>query len=169
MPATWTTFRLLCCAPPELQEEKWLFHAVNARFSERAAMPRRILFALGSSGPAFDPRLHRQSIEDNLRFCDFFVQFFGETASDPAYAGFVELAMARRADPACSMRSVAAMFRNPEAAGPETAALRRRWLESGQCVVRDFHDAAEFDRAAEEILETWFGLVKSGPLNSPGV
>jgi hypothetical protein len=52
------------------------------------------------------------------------------------------------------------IFRNPESASPEMAALRRQLLEGGQCQVRDFHSPEEFEALSGEILATWHALVQ---------
>ncbi len=155
----WTTYRLLCCSPPELDAERTAFNAANSRFAERVTMPAWILFALASPREGFDPQVHKSALESNIRFCDFFLQIFGEAMPHPAFLGFVELAAACTADPAFPMRSTVVVFRNPEQASPEMAALRQRLIETG-CDVRDFHNAKEFDELAGEVLSHWFNFVK---------
>jgi len=163
MPANWTTWRLLCCAVPELENEKQAFHAANARFGERVTLARRVLFALVSPFPGYDPRRQGHNVESNIRFCDFFVQLFGEGAAESGYVQFVDLSIACTADPAFPMRSTVALFRNPQSASPEMSALRRRLIEGGACQVLDFHNMQEFDALADNILAGWYAMTQDQP------
>ena len=160
MPNHWTTYRLLCCAPGEMEAECRAFDAANAKFAEQMTMPRSILFALASPRADFDPRVHGQALESNIRFCDFSLHIFGESAPDAAFTKFVELAAACAADPAKPLRSAVAAFRNPEAASPEVAALRQRLIEGSPCEVHDFRSPQEFDAAAGRILAAWYALIE---------
>ena len=144
MPIHWTTYRLLLSASPGLTSEQQAFEAANASFAERVTMPAWILFALASTRSGFDPQVNRNAVESNIRFCDFFLQIFGETAPDPAYP----------------MRSTVVAFRNPENASPELSALRRRLLDGGDCQVHDFHSLDDFNRLAEQILADWYALIQ---------
>lgn len=160
MSINWTAYRLLCCMPPDLEQERQVFHAANTRFAEEVTMPAWILFGLASPRPDSDPRVSRSALESNIRFCDFFVQIFGETMPDPLFPAFVDLAINCTADPNFPMRSTVVLFRNPENASPEMASLRQRLIESGGCSVRDFHNAEELDAVAGEILTGWFRMIQ---------
>jgi len=118
-------------------------------------MPDAILFALASPRSDFDPRANRHGLESNIRSCDFFVQIFGETAPDPAFLEFVDLALGCTADPAFPLRATAVLFRNPESAAPEIAAFRDKLSGNPHCTVHDFHDSSEFDALAETVLADW--------------
>jgi hypothetical protein len=155
MAIAWTIYRALCCVTPELEPERAAFEAANASFAERVTMPDAVLFALASPRSDFDPQVNRHGLESNIRSCDFFVQIFGETAPDPAFVEFVDLAVACTADPAFPLRSTAVIFRNPESAAPETAAFRDRMATNPHCTVHDFHDSLEFDALAETVLANW--------------
>ena len=157
----WTTYRLLCCTAGDVEAERVAFDTVNAKFAECVTMPERILFALASPHAGFNPQAQRHALESNIRFCDFFVQIFSETARREPFQEFVELAIACTEDPAYPMRSTVVMFRNPEGASPEMAALRRQLLEGGRCQVRDFLSPEEFEALSGEILATWYALVQS--------
>ncbi|HTS49340.1 MAG TPA: hypothetical protein VMH05_15415 [Bryobacteraceae bacterium] len=159
MPNNWTTYKLLCVATPDLETKQAAFHAANARFAERVTMPQWILFALASPRSDFDPQIHRRLLEANIRFCDFFVQIFGEMAPDPAYRGFVDLAMECTADENFPMRGTAVLFRNPAGASEEMQALRQQLLQNPHCTVYDFLDAEELDRASEAILANWYARI----------
>jgi hypothetical protein len=156
----WTTYRLLCCTAGDLEAERTAFDAVNAKFAECVTMPERILFALASLRSDFNPHGHRHALESNIRFCDFFLQIFSETAPREPFHEFVELAVACTHDPAFPMRSTAVVFRNPESASQETAELRRQLLDGGQCQVHDFHSPEEFEALSGEILATWHTLIQ---------
>ena len=156
----WTTYRLLCCTAGDLEAERAAFDAVNAKFAECVTMPERILFALASPRTDFNPHGHRNALESNIRFCDFFLQIFSETAPREPFQDFVELAIACTGDPAFPMRSTVVVFRNPESASQEMAVLRRQLLEGGQCQVYDFHSLDEFEALSAEILATWHALVQ---------
>ena len=160
MPIQWTTYRLLLSASPGLASEQQAFEAANASFAERVTMPAWILFALASTRSGFDPQVNRNGVESNIRFCDFFLQVFGETAPDPAFFGFLKLAIACTRDPVYPMRSTVVAFRNPENASPELSALRRRLLDGGDCQVHDFHSLDDFNRLAEQILADWYALIQ---------
>ncbi len=123
-------------------------------------MPRWILFGLASPRPGFNPQTGSRALESNIRFCDFFVQIFGETEPHAAFREFVELAIACTADPAFPMRSTVVVFRNPENACPEMASLRRDLIQNARCEVRDFHNPEDFERVSEEILTNWFAMVQ---------
>jgi hypothetical protein len=168
MPVAWTIYRALCCVTPELEQERAAFEAANARFAERVTMPEAILFALASPRSDFDPRVNRHGVESNIRSCDFFVQIFGETAPDPAFLEFVDLAVACTADPAFPLRSTAVIFRNPESAASETAAFRDRLSASPHCTVHDFHDSSEFDALAETVMADWRAKIQE-PVAAPPV
>jgi hypothetical protein len=155
MSVAWTIYRALCCVTPELEPERLALEAANARFAERVTMPEAVLFALASPRTDFDPQVNRHGLESNIRFCDFFVQIFGETAPDPAFLEFVDLAVACTADPAFPLRSTVVVFRNPESAAPEIAALREKLSANPHCTVHDFHDSSEFDALAETVLTDW--------------
>src|SRR5580692_6830720 len=155
MAIAWTIYRTLCCVTPELEPERAAFEAANARFAERVTMPEATLFALASPRSDFDPHLTRHGLESNIRSCDFFIQIFGETAPDPVFLEFVDLAVACTADPAFPLRSTAVMFRNAESAAPETAAFRVRLSANPHCTVHDFHNSSEFDALAETVLADW--------------
>jgi hypothetical protein len=157
----WTTYRLLCCTAGDLDAELTAFDAENAKFAECVTMPERILFALASPHAGFNPHAHRHALESNIRFCDFFVQIFSETAPREPFHEFVELAIACTDNPAFPMRSTVVVFRNPESASQEMASLRRQLLDGGQCLVRDFHSPEEFEALSGEILATWYALVQS--------
>lgn len=159
MPDNWTTYRLLCVVSPDLETERASIDAANVAFAERVTMPAHVLFALASPRDDFDPRFNRRALESNIRFCDFFVQIFSETAPDPAFTVFVDLAAACTVDPAFPMRSTVVLFRNPEKADPGMASLRRRLLDEGRCIVCDYHDSAELDAVAAEVLASWYALV----------
>jgi hypothetical protein len=118
-------------------------------------MPEMMLFALASPRSDFDPQVNRHGLESNIRFCDFFVQIFGETTPDPCFREFVDLAVACAADPAFPLRSAVVIFRNPESAAPETAAFRDKLAANPHCTVHDFHDSSEFDALAETVLADW--------------
>jgi hypothetical protein len=157
----WTTYRLLCCTAGDLEAERAAFDAANAKFAECVTMPERILFALASPHPDFNPHAQRNALESNIRFCDFFLQIFSETAPREPFHEFVELAIACTDNPAFPMRSTVVMFRNSESATPEMAAFRRQLLEGGQCQVRDFHSPEEFEALSGEVLATWYALIQS--------
>jgi hypothetical protein len=163
LPANWTTYRILCCTPPDLEQERCALNAVNAQFAERVTMPEWILFALASFRAGVDPRTYRPAIESNTRFCDFFVTVFGERSPDPMFRELVEYALTCTADPAFPMRSVVALFRNPEDAAEEMVALRKSLLEGGRCDVRDFHNREELDREFGDVLAAWHALIQPRP------
>jgi len=169
MPANWITWRLLCCAVTGLETEKDAFHAANAKFGERVTLPLGILFALVSPSSGFDPRLHGHNVESNIRFCDFFVQIFGEADADSRFAQFVDLSIACTADPAFPMRSTVVLFRNPENASPAISSLRRRLIDGSGCQVLDFHSRAEFDALADKVLAGWYAMIQDRvrPASSP--
>lgn len=160
MAIAWTIYRALCVSP-ELEAERLAFEAANARFAERVTMPEAILFAVASPHSGFDPRISRRRLESNIRFCDFFVQIFGETTPDPAYLEFADLAVACTADPAFPLRSTSVIFRNPEQATAEMAAFRDKLSRSPYCKVHDFHDSSQFDALAETVLADWYALVQA--------
>ncbi len=163
MSNNWTTYRVLCAAPPDLEAEQSVFHAANAKFAERVTMPQWILFALASPRPDFDPQAHRRLLESNIRFCDFFVQIFGDKAPDLAYRGFVDLAIECTADENFAMRATAVLFRNPDRASEEIQALRQQLSNNPHCAVYDFRDAEGLERASEAVLSSWYSLIqKSG-------
>ena len=155
MSVDWKIHRALCCFSPELEAERSAFEAANAHFAERVTMPEGILFGLVSPRPDFDPQINRRQVESNIRFCEFFVQLFGETAPNAAFMDFVDLAIACAADPAVPLRSAVVVFRNPERATAEMAALRQKLSANASCTVYNFHDEAEFDAVAEAILTGW--------------
>lgn len=160
MAITWTTYRLLCCITPELEPERCVFDAANARFAEQVTMPDRVLFALASPRPDFNPQLNRSGVEANIRFCDFFLQMFGELAADPAFREFVDLAVTCTANPAIPLCSTVVLFRNPENAAEETALFREKLRGNPHCAVYDFHDSAELDALASVILADWYARVQ---------
>lgn len=163
MPNNWTTYRAICAAAPDLEAEQAAFHSANAEFAERVTMPEWILLALTSPRSDFDPQIHRRLLETNIRFIDFFVQIFGEKTPDPAYRGFVDLAIECTADENFPMRATAVLFRNPAGASDEMQALRQQLLNNPHCTVHDFGSADELERASEAILTSWHSLiVKSG-------
>ncbi len=122
-------------------------------------MPAWILFALASPREGFDPQLHKSALESNIRFCDFFLQIFGEAMPHPAFVGFVELAAACTADPAFPMRSTVVVFPESGAGQPRDRGAPPALIETG-CEVHDFHNAKEFDELADEVLSHWFDSVK---------
>lgn len=163
MPSNWTSYKVLLTAPADLEKEQQAVYSANAKFAERVTMPQWILFALASPRTDFDPQIHRRAVESNIRFCDFFAQIFGEKMPDPAYRGFVDLALECTADENFPMRATAVLFRNPEQASEEMQALRRQLLQQPHCQVHDFRDAGELDRASEAILASWYAqIAKSG-------
>jgi hypothetical protein len=166
MSVSWTIYRALCCVTPELEPERSAFDTASARFAERVTMPEGILFAVASPRSDSDPQLNRRGLESNIRFCDFFVQMFGETASDPLLREFVDLAVACTADSAFPLRSTTVMFRNPETAAPEIAAFRQKLSSSPHCTVHDFHNSSEFDALAEIILTDWHTNIQA-PVPAP--
>ena len=166
MAIAWTIYRTLCCSTPELEPERLAFEAANARFAERVTMPEAILFAVASPHSDFDPRISRRGMESNIRFCDFFMQIFGETVADPAYLEFADLAVACTADPAFPLRSTTVLFRNPERAVPEIVAFREKLSANPHCKVQDFHDSSEFDALAETVLADWHAKVVA-PVAAP--
>ena len=163
MANNWTTYRVLCVAPPELETEQAAFHAANAKFAERVTMPQWILFALASPRSDFDPQMNRRLLETNIRFCDFFVQILGDKLPDPAFGGFVDLAIECTADKNFPMRATAVLFRNTASASEEMQALRQRLLQNPHCHVYDFRDMEELAGASETIFASWYSLIaKSG-------
>ena len=160
MAIAWTTYRLLCCLTPELEPERCAFDAANARFAERVTMPEGILFALASPRSDFNPQINRNGLESNIRFCDFFVQIFGEAAPDPAFRDFVNLGIACAVDPAFPLRSTVVLFRNPENAAEPTAAFREELRGNPHCTVHDFHDSTYIDALAETILSDWHAMLQ---------
>jgi hypothetical protein len=166
MAAGWTIHRALCCVSPELEPERCAFEAANARFAERVTMPEGVLFGVVSPRSDFDPQINRRQVESNIRFCEFFVQVFGETAPNPAFFQFVDLAVACAADPAIPLRSAVVVFRNPERATAEMAGFRHKLANDPHCTVHDFHDDAEFDAVAETILNGWHAKIQK-PVTAP--
>ena len=160
MAVAWTICRAICCVSPELEPERCAFEAANARFAERVTMPEGVLFGLVSPRSGFDPQLNRRQVESNIRFCDFFLQLFGETPPDPVYPEFAGLAAACAADPAFPLRSAVIVFRNPESAAGEMAALRNKLIADSRCTVHDFHNESEFDSVAEAILTGWWANIQ---------
>jgi len=167
MSINWTIYRLLCTMPPDLEAEGQVFHAANTKFSEEVTMPAWILFALASPRPGSDPRISRSAFESNIRFCDFFVQIFGETMPDPVFPAFVNLAIACTADPNFPIRSTVVLFRNPESASLEMASLRQRLIGTPGCLVRDFHNTEELESQAGDILAAWYAMIQ-GPRDTAG-
>jgi hypothetical protein len=157
----WTTYRVLCTAPPDLEPERIAFYEENAKFAERITMPRRILFALASPRSDFNPQIHARPVESNIQFCDFFVQICGEDVLDPAYRRFVELAVECTGDQKFPMRAAAVLFRNPGEASEETQRFRERLLNHPDCTVHDFRGPEELGRASEAILASWCSLIEN--------
>lgn len=170
MAITWTTYRLLCCITPELEAERGVLDAANARFAEQVTMRDWVLFALASPRSDFNPQISRSGVEANIRFCDFFLQMFGAEPADPAYREFVDLAVRCTADPAIPLRATVVVFRNPENAAEETALFREKLRGNPHCAVYDFHDSAELDTLADVILADWYARVqKPAHTGSAGV
>ena len=163
MPANWTTYRVLCCTSPDLERERSALNAANAQFAERVTMPEWVLLALALLRADADPRSYRPAIEANIRFCDFFAVVLDERSPDPMYPELVDYGLKCAADPAFPMRSVAVLFRNPEAAGAEVAALRKSLLDGGRCDVRSFDSVEELERQFGEVLAAWYAQVRPRP------
>jgi hypothetical protein len=162
-PPNWTFYRILACAPPDLEPECVALNDANAQFADCVTMPEGILLALATLRSGSDPRTYRPAIESNIRFCDFFVVVFAEKSPDPIYAELTAYAMACTADASLPMRGVVAAFRNPEGASEEMVALRNSLIEGGGCDVRDFHSRDELSRQFGEVLASWYALIQPQP------
>src|SRR5579864_282679 len=165
MPFPYTTYRILCSTPPDLDAEREVFLSSVAKFGEEVTLPAQVLFAAASLPAPFNANLHKAAIEGNIRMVDFFVQVFGDSAPEGAYRGFVDYALECLADPAKPLRSVAVLFKATPNVGEEICKLKETLRAGGRCEVREFHDSQELDTQFREVLESWYALAQAKPEN----
>lgn len=162
MPIAYTTRRILCSTPADLDEERQLFLAANADFSEQVALPNRVLFAVATFREPFDPHAHRHAVQGNLRMVDFFVHIYGERAPEPIYQDFVCEALKCLADPARPLRKAVVFFKSP--GNDETLRGYHETLAMDErCQVRVYTDAKDLAEQFREALVDWYATV---PLKS---
>jgi hypothetical protein len=167
MPFPYTTYRILCSTPQDLDAERLAFLSANAKFGEEVTLPAQVLFAVASLPASANPNLQKAAIESNIRMVDFFVHVFGQDAPEPVYKGFVDYALECLADPAKPLRSVAVLFKASPPGSGEVRKIREELASGGRCEIREFHDVQELEQQARAILETWYELARAGP-NTPG-
>lgn len=149
-----TTYRILCSTPPDLEAEQTIFLDAVAAFGEEVTVPARVLFATASFRRDFDARLNKAPVESNIRFCDFFVGILPEDAADPAFTRFIEYAVECAADPTKPMRKPWVYFRNTGKPAEAMSALRNALAES--CEIREFRDPNELASQFRDMLSAWY-------------
>jgi hypothetical protein len=165
MPISYTTCRILCSTPPDLDEEQQLLLACNAEFGEQVTIPNRVLFAVASFREPFDPHAHRYGVQGNLRMVDFFVHVYGERAPDPIYQDFVYYALKCLADPAKPLRSAVVFFKSPGT--DETLRGYQETLAADErCHVRVYSDAKDLVSQFREVLADWYATVPAKSQNT---
>ncbi len=165
MPISYTTRRILCSTPADLDEERELFLAANAEFSEQVALPNQVLFAVASFREPFDPYAHRHAVQGNLRMVDFFVHVYGDRAPEPIYEDFVRDALKYLADPARPLSKTVVFFKSPHS--DETLRGYHEALATDErCQVRVYSDAKDLAEQFREVLTEWYATV---PLKSQSV
>jgi len=163
MSMAYTTCRILCSTPADLDEEQQLFLSVNAEFGEQVTIPNQILFAVASFREPFEPHAHRYAVQGNLRMVDFFVHVYGERAPDPIYQDFVYYGLKCLADPAKPLRNAVVFFKSP--GGDETLRGYQEALAADErCQVRVYTDAKDLAAQFREMVESWYATV---PVKSP--
>ena len=160
MPGNFTTYRILCSTPPELETEQDVFLAANSEFAEQVTMPESVLFAPATFRPPFNADLSRRAVEANLRMCDFFMHIMGETSPPAVYKGFIDYALQCTADPAVPMRAATVLFRESAAAAEEMHALRKSLESDPQCDVRAYKDADDLAVQLRQVFDDWYSQVR---------
>lgn len=166
MPFPYTTYRILCSTPSDLDAERMAFLAANAKFGEDVALPAKVLFAVASLATPTNANVHRSAIENNIRMADFFVHVFGDTAPESIYTGFVDFALDCLADPAKPLRSVAVLFKVSAETTAQVHKIRDDLKAGGRCQVLEFRDSQELDSQFRFVLEGWYALAQAAP-NAP--
>jgi hypothetical protein len=151
---------VICCSPPELEQERTAFHAAIGKFNEEVAMKAGELLAAASLRPGIIAERQQAAIESNIRMCEMLVQIFGEQPPPAVFQGFVEYALRQAQDPAATMKRVAVLFRRAEAAGAESRDYQAAVAGRASCEVREFMDELELVRALREVLEGWYTPVR---------
>lgn len=168
MSISYTTCRILCSTPPDLDEEQKLFLATTAEFSEQYTIPNQVLFAVASFREPFEPHAHRYGVQGNLRMVDFFVHIYGDRAAEPIYQDFVYYALKCLADPEKPLRKAVVFFKSSS-----TDETLRGYQESlaadERCQVRVYGDAKDLAAQFCEMLADWYATVplKSQSAQSP--
>jgi hypothetical protein len=158
MSISYTTCRILCSTPADLDEEQQLFLAANAEFGEQVTIPSQILFAVASFREPFEPHAHRYAVQGNLRMVDFFVHVYGERAPDPIYQEFVYYGLKCLADPAKPLRNAVIFFKSPNT--DETLHRYQDALTADErCQVRVYSDAKDLAAQFREMLAGWYATV----------
>ena len=155
MPIDFKFYRILCCTPPDLEDERQVFESAVAQFVEQVSMPDGVLFAPASLRPPINAAVQKAAIESNIRTCEFFVQIFGEKSPDSVFGGFVDYALECAADPNLATRNVAVLFRNYDSAAPELHLIRERLAGEGSCE-RDFSDSPDLSQQLANLLRAWY-------------
>jgi hypothetical protein len=156
MPIDFKFYRILCCTPPDLEDERLVFESAVAQFVEQVSMPDGVLFAPASLRPPINAAVQKAAIESNIRTCEFFIQIFGEKSPDSVFAGFVEYALGCAADSNLATRNVAVLFRNYDSAAPELHLIRERLAAEGSCDLRDFRDTVDLSQQLANLLRAWY-------------
>ncbi|HEV3198007.1 MAG TPA: hypothetical protein VGZ73_08870 [Bryobacteraceae bacterium] len=158
MSISYTTCRILCSTPADLDEEQQLFLTATAEFGEQVTIPNQILFAVASFREPFEPHSHRYAVQGNLRMVDFFVHIYGERAPEPIYQDFVYYGLKCLADPAKPLRRAVVFFKSPGV--DETLRGYRGTLAADErCQVRVYNDAKDLAAQFREMLQDWYATV----------
>jgi hypothetical protein len=160
MGTNFTFYRILCTTPPDLEPERLIFESAVAEFVERVTMPDAVLFAPASLRPPIRAERQKPVIESNIRMCEFFLQIVGEIWPDPAFAGFVEFALASVADTSTATRKACVLFRNYASASDEVRRFRESLASGGMCELGDFGSADELPERLAAIFSGWYASLK---------
>ena len=147
---------VICCSPPELEQERTAFHGAIGKFNEEVAMKAGELLAAASLRPGINAERQQGPIESNIRMCETLVQIFSEQPPGAVFRGFVDYALHQVQDPAAAMKHVAVLFRRIGPASPESQAYQAAVAARGTCAVREFPDERELARVLRELLEAWY-------------
>jgi hypothetical protein len=152
-------YRVVCSTPPGLEEERDLFLAAVASFSERVALPVGVLFPPATFPTALDAVRFQGAIKENIRYAYFFVALFGEDPPNPIYKRFVQYAMECADDPESVLQRVTVFFKESDDISEEMRALRTRFQD--QCEVRGYRKKKDLEPQWEELLAAWFAAVQA--------
>ena len=151
-------YRVVCATPPGLEEERDLFLTDLSDFSGRVTMPEWILFGPATFPTPFPATAMQGAVKDNIKNAQFFLGFFGEDPTEPAYKRFVQYAIESAADPELPMKRVTVFFKESDDVAEEIRALRGKFAV--QCEVRTYRNLKDLEPQLSDILAGWLAAVK---------
>src|SRR5882724_485428 len=112
---SYTTYRVFCATPADLEQEQKAFHDVIGQVNEEEAMANDLLFVPVSILPNMvDTHFFHHLIVENIQDCTFFVQILDKTWGPRTRncEWKYELACKLKNDPASRLQDVAIFFKD---------------------------------------------------------